>query len=1533
MFKDAKESEIELTRVKAKRSIVRRAVTNYVKKIEGNLKEQDVNFEEISENLELLKQKEAELKDIDYKVEALIENLEELDSELESVFAYNEKVILIKFRAEKKLNEQKKPELNVSSLNSADKTNYGSETIKLPKLSLPNFSGNIIDWLTFKDLFNATVTKNESLSDAQKLQYLKTSLKGDAAKIVNSIPISDSNFKIAYNLLDERYSNTREQTFAHIKRFLDLQSIQNESASALSTLVDNVNEIIRSLETLGQSVDKFGDTSMLYLILQKLDTSTKLWWERQSKNYKIPKLRDLIEFLKSYARTIQNSKGSVGKVQKPTSSKVNALVAVSVCSYCKDNHYLSKKCKSGNTCFKCGKRHHSMLHQENENRSIPRFPSVRAKEFIPCSVDTSLDLNRKNEVTSIVCANNSYGNQLGTSMNNSNSSVLLCTAVIKIRNSKNEWISCKCLLDTGSEKNFIRKECAKQLGLKINPAQISVSCLGSYNMLSNGAVELVFSSHFDTEFKIVTSAYVIDKICGELPNSTTPVKCFNEYKDLLLADPSYFKKESIDILFGVNVFFSLVNGEVIKRGENLPFAVCSRLGWIIAGATTLSCCDLESRSVNSLSVTTDELVKSFWELEQIPLTQSLTREERLCETHFLENYTCNKEGRYSVRLPFKPNRKLLGNSKATAFKMFHSLEKRLLKIPDIYLQYKKFMTEYLDLGHMEIDNTVCKENAHYCIPHHHVINESSSTTKLRVVFNASAKTTSGVSLNDTLMNGPKVQDDFFAILLRFRCHNIAITSDLQKMYRQIEIHDADRDFQKILWRDDSTKPISTYRLCTVTYGTASARYIATRVLKQLAIDEAARFPKAVDLIMHNFYVDDCLFGAKTQEEAIDLIHELNDLLRRGQFKLHKWCTNNSFVLERLRKSEGLSACSSSTADSKFIKVLGLRWNPTLDDFTYNIHFSDKHRAFPTKRSILSSVSSIFDPLGWLSPFIITAKILIQDLWKCQLSWDDPVPPELKERWINYSNDISQLEPVTVPRRVLLHEASNNELYCFCDGSEKAYAAVIYLKSSDTSSHQVSLLTSKTRVSPLKTISIPRLELCSAVLLVHLLQIVLSSLHIQIDAIHAFTDSTIVLAWLRSEPSRWQIFVANRVSEIQGILPIQHWRWIPSDQNPADCASRGLLPSELLKFELWWSGPHWLRHEEIPHVEVPLSTDALKEERKKASCLYGTLSVDFPIIVKVSSYVKLRHMIAWCLRFIKNVRYPKNRNIGYLTSDEMKAARNILVKIVQKQEFSTEYLHLENKKPLPANSKLLSLKPFINEDGVIRVGGRLENAPFSNERRHPILLPKNHHLTTIIIRSYHETYLHAGTILLLSVIRKEFWTINAKSAIKKEIWKCIKCFKLKGKTATQVMADLPRARVMPSRVFSKTGLDFAGPFLVKPRSGRGVRTLKVYICIFVCLAVKAVHIEIVGKLSADCFIAALKRFVARRGKPSEKEEPVHNYFANEGIKWNFNPPSAPHFGGIWEAAVKSAKSHLKRTIADQKLTLEEFSTLRHKLNLV
>ncbi|XP_015920366.2 uncharacterized protein [Parasteatoda tepidariorum] len=315
----------------------------------------------------------------------------------------------------------------------------------------------------------------------------------------------------------------------------------------------------------------------------------------------------------------------------------------------------------------------------------------------------------------------------------------------------------------------------------------------------------------------------------------------------------------------------------------------------------------------------------------------------------------------------------------------------------------------------------------------------------------------------------------------------------------------------------------------------------------------------------------------------------------------------------------------------------------------------------------------------------------------------------------------------------------------------------------------------------------------------------------------------------------------------------------------------------------------------------------------------------------------------------NCKSSNNLISGYLTSSEIKLARNFLVKIVQKQEFSNEYQQLKNNKAVSSSSKILSLNLFLDEESLIRAGGRLENTQLSNERKHPILLPKNHHLTNLIIIHYHDSFLHAGTLLLLSVIRKEFWIVTARSFIKRQIWKCIKCFRLKEKTASQKMAQLPPSRVTPSRVFSKTGLDYAGPFFVNPRSGRGVISVKMYVCIFVCFATKVVYIEVVENLSAESFIVALKRFVARRGKPNEffsdcgsnffaankeinrvvksfrKEESIHQYFAEEQIKWHFNPPSAPHFGEIWEAAVKSAKSHLKRTIGDHKLTLEEFLT--------
>ncbi|GFQ81674.1 retrovirus-related Pol polyprotein from transposon 17.6, partial [Trichonephila clavata] len=380
-----------------------------------------------------------------------------------------------------------------------------------------------------------------------------------------------------------------------------------------------------------------------------------------------------------------------------------------------------------------------------------------------------------------------------------------------------DWITFKDLFKASVHNNSNLSNAQKLQYLKS-------SLKGSFNTVSNGEVDLLFTSHFESDLQISTSAFVIEKVTDKIPHVSLPANICYKFNDLRLADPSFHKSANIDILLGVNVFLNLINGEIIKRAPNLPFAMSTKLGWIISGTTNLESPNSNPVVVNHLSVNTDNLVKSFWELESIPNSSPITREEKRCELRFEERHTRDNNGRYSVMLPFKPNRKVLGDSRETALRRFLYLEKRLSSMPKIYSQYKEFMREYLSLGHMElilsIDSDV--ENQHYYIPHHFVINESSLTTKLRVVFDASAKTSSGVSLNDLLMSGPKTQEDLICILLRFRFHNIAVTADIKMMYRQVNIHPEDRDFQRIFWRDSRGNEIQTFRLNTVTYGTTSA---------------------------------------------------------------------------------------------------------------------------------------------------------------------------------------------------------------------------------------------------------------------------------------------------------------------------------------------------------------------------------------------------------------------------------------------------------------------------------------------------------------------------------------------------------------------------------------------------------------------------------------------------------------------------------------------------------------------------------------
>lgn len=501
-----------------------------------------------------------------------------------------------------------------------------------------------------------------------------------------------------------------------------------------------------------------------------------------------------------------------------------------------------------------------------------------------------------------------------------------------------------------------------------------------------------------------------------------------------------------------------------------------------------------------------------------------------------------------------------------------------------------------------------------------------------------------------------------------------------------------------------------------------------------------------------------------------------------------------------------------------------------------------------------------------------------------------------------------------------------------------------------------LLAAKTRVAPLKQKSIAKLELLGAVLLAKLLKKVNRSLQIPEVPIHAWTDSMIVLSWLSSHPSKWKTFVANRVSSIQNTLNSKYWHHVSSTENAADCASRGISPSQLKDNELWWHGPtfllkaetSWPIKKDIPQAKIEVNN----KEQFTFHVSHAANEILDELIDRYNSLALLVRVIAYC----KRIFHPKP-NIN-LTTIECENARKWLVRYVQEKYFGEEMSCLKNHKPIHSKSKIISLSPFLCTDGLLRVRGRLRNANLDPDIKHPIILPAQGKLTELIIHEAHMKTLHGGIQLTTHQVRTRYWVIKERTTITSFVRKCIRCHRYRAKSASQLMGDLPAPRIQENATFMHTGIDYAGYFEVKSSMRRNAAYVKCYISLFVCLATKAIHLELVHDLSAKAFISSFRRFAARKGTPAQiysdrgsnfigasnelpvlliqgakEADPIITELVNDGTQWHFIPPHAPHFGGLWEAGVKSTKHHLKRVLGDAKLTFEDLTTLIAQIEAV
>ncbi|KAL4083194.1 hypothetical protein QTP88_028524 [Uroleucon formosanum] len=1312
-----------------------------------------------------------------------------------------------------------------SELPGSTASSHQASIVKLAALNVPQFSGNYKEWSTFNDMFTALIHSNEALTEVQKFFYLKAALSGDAAEVVKCFETSAKNYKIAWDCLNERFNNKRIMVQAHTKAIFDLESITEESSGKLRQFVDKLFSHIKALEAIGYNPISWGPM-LLHIISIKLDHATLRAWETQAPKTEVPKVEELIAFLKGrfqILESIENAqslhKFGNGLSQMPiTDNKLKGnikpktkslfahttvvkfkcyvceephaiykckqfldltvkerrenVIKLKLCTNCLSKHKENSKCKSKG-CRKCGELHNTLLHENVAEQNVETAPSTSISAHAASAAGTK---------------------------------VLLSTAIIKIFSSSNEPFLARALLDSASQGNFITNNLANKLRLAKHKFDCAISEVNSTECRVSHVVTAEVRARSDAYTRSI-NFMTLPKITSKLP--TGPIYLNNSYaipEYIEFADPTYAKPGEIDLLLGAEVFFDTLRSGQYKPMVNGLVYQETAFGWVVAGSVQQYTRDVEHTFVaqtipSDCCQQLEKQISNFWRLEELGKVECHSLEEKQCIEHFKKTVTKGSDGRFIVQLPFKENPINIGRSKAIALKRFMSNENRLRVNPKLKEAYLQFINEYIELGHMEqVSDNNENDKPVYYIPHHAVLRDNSLTTKLRVVFDASCATDTGKSLNDILLKGPSIQDDLINIISRFRTHKYAMSADIEKMYRQIWIAEKDRDLQRVLWRENPAEEVKEYRLNTVTYGTSSASYLATACLKMLADDTRSLFPEASSAVASDFYMDDYLGGAQTIDAAIKLRDGIVKITNKCGFNLRKWVSNDKRLLTGIPNDDN-DPLRVLNLDGSAVKTLGLSWSPINDTYTYKIDRMNNDGVF-TKRTVLSAIATIFDPLSLIGPVVVKAKMFMQQLWTNKISWDERLLPLLYDEWNTYYEELFEIIQIQIPRCVIgVDKAIRIQIHCFADASIKAYAAAMYLRATDEyGNHVTRLIAAKSRVAPLKLI-----KYC-----------------LNFVRRYFWSDSTIVLAWISSPASKWKTFVAHRVGEVQQFSSSTEWSHVRSSENPADVLSRGCSPNQLRKHKLWWEGPQWLQVDES--------------------------------------------------------LWPNARE----------------------------------KAPSPP-----------------------EDMPDLKGENPVVLSPQ----------------------ALLASIRDRYWPLNGRNTARSIVNKCVICFKTKPFTFQPVMGDLPKERIQPGRAFATTGMDFAGPVKIKVSTRRNAQTLKAYICVFVCFATKAVHIELVSDLSTDAFLAALRRFWSRRGycatlwsdngknfvganrrlkelrdlfSSKDHQAKVQRCVSEVGINWKFIPVYSPHFGGLWESAVKSIKHHLIRQLGNAVLTFEELYTILSRI---
>ncbi|XP_061176110.1 uncharacterized protein LOC133185066 [Saccostrea echinata] len=724
------------------------------------------------------------------------------------------------------------------------------------------------------------------------------------------------------------------------------------------------------------------------------------------------------------------------------------------------------------------------------------------------------------------------------------------------------------------------------------------------------------------------------------------------------------------------------------------------------------------------------------------------------------------------------------------------------------------------------------------------------------------------------------------------------------------------------------------------FGNNPSPAVATCGLRKCVIDAE----DVKGFVYRNFYVDDGLMSFDGSDEAVNLLSRTQTMLKKeGNIRLHKITSNSLDVIKAFPQEDlakEVTGIELDLSEAPLQRSLGVSWDISKDSFTFQV--TSTHRPF-TKRGVLATINGLYDPIGIVAPVTIRGKLIMQDVMSSVTDWDEPIPHAFQAKWHNWVESLVDLQSILIPRcyvNLPSSEVQRRELHVFSDASQKAISAVAYLKICDVSGgHHVSFVHGKARVAPSQGHTIPRLELCAAVLATRLKDTITQHLTVPIDSITMYTDSRVVLGYINNEHRRFYVYVGNRVDMIRHSTTSDQWTFVSSEDNPADISTRS-IPANEIEQSAWIQGPSILRSEHpLEHRETSyelIDPEEDKEVRPVVIVTKKTSAIQETVLVvhrfeRFSTWRSLVRAIARIKRVAKSYRKSLEAPetlVASVTTDELTQAELFVVQQVQQACFPSEVSALKEGRELHRTSSIISLSPILDSYGIMRVGGRLRQGRKSTCLEvHPVIIPKNSHIADLIIHHFHESVHHQGRHITEGKIRTAgYWIIGCKRKVTSHIHSCVICRKLRGRFGTQIMADLPEDRITPSPPFSFVGVDTFGPWNVVARRTRGGQAnQKRWAILFTCLVCRAIHIEVIEELSSSSFINALKRFISIRGPVHQfrsdrgtnfvwavneiglasifvEDAPIQNFLTRNQAVWIFNPPHASHFGGAWERMI-------------------------------